>query len=132
MVACSAMTRPTGPIPGPMTVEALSEMCSITRTEGDIPVYPTVDDKHELQVGDVVFAEVKLEKKEPPGEVITMAMPGVIYTEAEHKLAIKLWFHDGQPEEKKVKFVGSEVPGWFLCRRWQGWGGIPEACARTV
>ena len=89
------MSRPYGPIPGPMPEAEMTNMCAITNDpDKDAAVYPNVDDKTELRVGDVVFFTATLVKEDKTTAIYSL--PGTIVDKGEGKLAVrpcstKLW-----------------------------------------
>jgi hypothetical protein len=79
----------TGPVPGPMPAEELKQMCDITDGDDDVSVYPEVDDKKELKVGDIVFATAKLIKANSD-DTADYSLPGIIEAGEGGPLVVRL------------------------------------------
>lgn len=89
------MSRMTGPVPGPMLEEELLRMCAITDGAAGVSVYPEVEDKLELKVGDIVFATAELTKADTEDKD-DYALPGIIEVGEDDRLIVrpfptKLW-----------------------------------------
>ena len=84
------MSRMTGPVAGPMLEEELLRMCAITDGAAGVSVYPEVEDKLELKVGDIVFATAELTKVDSDDKA-DYALPGTIEVGEDERLIVRLF-----------------------------------------
>ena len=106
------MPRMTGPVPGPMLEEELLRMCAITDGAPDVSVYPEVQDKVQLRVGDIVFATAELTKVDNEDKA-NYALPGIIEAGGDGTLIVrplqtKLW-EQGWTEVKTMSVATARI-----------------------
>lgn len=102
------MSKPHGPVPGPLVEEEMAKMRAITMADDDDAVYPDVNDIKELKVGTVVFVTVTLSQASDATVKMEYALPGITHIDEGGKLSIKpcptkLW-DQGWEEIKMVTF----------------------------